>query len=214
MSATDIQPEAHTPAYQPAEQLDPRIRRTQKLLQQALDKLIKTKDFDKISVQDITEAATLNRATFYDHYADKFALLECMVANQFNDLLVQRAVTFDGTCVTALRAIVLGVCDYLASTPRLVNCERQRQMEPHLEAAVITVVKNMVLDGLRRHPVPGLVSPEMAAAAASWAIYGSAKEWLRTPNRCPAEHTADLVLTLVARILAPVETAQLIPHHT
>ena len=54
--------------------VDPRIRRTRQLLQQALAKLLETKEFEKISVQDITEAATLNRATFYDHYGDKFAL--------------------------------------------------------------------------------------------------------------------------------------------
>ena len=62
------------------EQFDPRVRRTRQLLQQALDKLLQTKDFENISVQDIAEAATVNRATFYDHFADKFALLEYSVA--------------------------------------------------------------------------------------------------------------------------------------
>ena len=56
--------------------LDPRIRRTRQLLQDALRKLLDQKGFDDITVQDITEAATLNRATFYAHYPDKFALLE------------------------------------------------------------------------------------------------------------------------------------------
>ena len=59
---------------------DPRIRRTRKLLQGALATLMQTKSFDEISVQDITEAATVNRATFYDHYTDKFALMEAMIA--------------------------------------------------------------------------------------------------------------------------------------
>lgn len=72
--------------------VDPRIRRTRKLLQQALGKLLETKDFDTISVQDITDAATLNRATFYDHYADKSALLECMVGSRFLELLAEREV--------------------------------------------------------------------------------------------------------------------------
>ena len=57
------------------ETVDPRIRRTRQLLQQALEKLLETKEFDKISVQDIADQATVNRATFYDHYADKSALL-------------------------------------------------------------------------------------------------------------------------------------------
>src|SRR5476651_1713408 len=113
------------------ETVDPRIKRTRVLLQQALGKLLESKDFDKISVQDIAEGATVNRATFYDHYTDKFALLECMVGTRFGELLEVRGVVFAGGCSSALRGIVLGVCDYLAGVPKL-ECERQLQMEPHL----------------------------------------------------------------------------------
>src|ERR1700691_5672448 len=110
------------------ETVDPRMRRTRVLLQQALAKLLETKEFHKISVQDIAEAATVNRATFYDHYTDKFSLLECMVGSRF-----------EGGCSSALRAIVQGVCDYLATAPG-AECVRQL---PHMEAAVIAVVRNM-----------------------------------------------------------------------
>jgi AcrR family transcriptional regulator len=181
------------------ETLDPRIRRTRLLLQQALGKLLETKEFENISVQDITEAATLNRATFYDHYPDKFALLECMVATRFDELLAERGVSFDGTCPTALKAMVLGVCDYLASMPR-VDCERQRQLEPHMESAVIAVVRRMILDGLKRHPVENGASPEIIAATVSWAIYGAAKEWVRTPQRCCSERIVDTIQALVSPI--------------
>ena len=142
--------------------VDPRVRRTRQLLCEALAKLLETREFEKISVQDITEAATLNRATFYDHYTDKFALLESMVAARFHGLLAQRGVQFDGTCTGALKALALGLCDYLASTPGIA-CERRRQMEPHLESAVIEVVQGMILDGLSRHPARGRVSPRMVA---------------------------------------------------
>jgi AcrR family transcriptional regulator len=184
-----------------SETLDPRIRRTRLLLQQALGKLLEKKEFENISVQDITEAATLNRATFYDHYADKFALLECMVASRFHELLAERGVTFNGQCSSALKAIVLGVCDYLASMPRL-DCERQRQMEPHMESAVIAVVRRMILDGLKQHPVENTASPEIIAAAVSWAIYGAAKEWVRTPERCCSETIVETIQALVAPIFS------------
>ena len=59
---------------------DPRIRRTRHLLQGALGKLMQSKNIEEISVQDITDAATVNRATFYDHYTDKYALLDALVA--------------------------------------------------------------------------------------------------------------------------------------
>jgi AcrR family transcriptional regulator len=40
------------------------------LLQQALEKLLEKEDFERISVQDIAEIATVNRVTCYDHYTD------------------------------------------------------------------------------------------------------------------------------------------------
>jgi AcrR family transcriptional regulator len=174
------------------------------LLQQALGKLLETKEFEKISVQDIAEAATLNRATFYDHYPDKFALLECMVAGRFHELLAARGVVFNAGCGSALKGIILGVCDYLAGMPRL-ECERQRQMEPHLESSVIAVVRRLLLNGLKQHRAASTVPAEMAATTASWAIYGAAKEWVHTPQRCASEEIVEMVMLLVSPILARME---------
>jgi len=183
------------------ESVDPRIRRTRVLLQQALSKLLDSKEFDKISVHDIAEAATVNRATFYDHYTDKFALLECMVGTRFGELLAARGVCFDGGCSSALRGMVQGVCDYLAGAPGM-ECERQLQMEPHMESAVIAVVRGMLLRGIQRHPPPEDVTPEMLAATLSWAIYGAAKEWLRTPGRCSADEVVEQVMSLVQPVFS------------
>src|SRR3984885_7460108 len=105
--------------------IDPRIRRTRQLLHHALEKLLKEKDFEKISVQDIADTATVNRVTFYDHFPDKFALLECVVGSRFNELLAKREVKFDGTCSSALTGIVLAVGDYLAGTAWLESNREQ-----------------------------------------------------------------------------------------
>ncbi|MBV8968878.1 MAG: TetR/AcrR family transcriptional regulator, partial [Verrucomicrobia bacterium] len=184
--------------------VDPRIRRTRLLLQQALEKLLKVKRFEELSIQDIADAATVNRATFYDHYPDKFALLECLVATQFNALLAARGVNFDSTCSSALRGIVLGVCDFLLGAPG-IGCSAERRVEePHLESAIIAVVRRMFLEGLHAHPPAGDLSPEMVASAASWAIYGAAKEWLKTPGRSSSEEAAEAVLALVSPMLHSV----------
>lgn len=58
---------------------DMRIRRTYKLLSNALIKLLKEKSFEKITVIDICEEAMVHRATFYTHFEDKYQLLKyCM----------------------------------------------------------------------------------------------------------------------------------------
>ncbi len=54
---------------------DLRVRRTRKLLQQALIQLTIEKGFADVTVRDITERAMVNRATFYRHYVDKYDLL-------------------------------------------------------------------------------------------------------------------------------------------
>jgi AcrR family transcriptional regulator len=180
--------------------LDPRIRRTRLLLQEALVRLLRKKGFDAISVQDIAEEATINRATFYAHYPDKYALLECVTASRFFALLEERGARFDGACSEALKAIVLGVCDYLVEM-RQVDCENHRQTEPHMESAMIAVIRKMLSDGLRQHPPAGDRSPELLAAAASWAIFGGAKQWASGSDRVRAEQVVGQIVDLVSPIL-------------
>src|ERR1700738_4188050 len=168
------------------ERLDPRIRRTRQLLQDALRRLLEQKEFDKITIQDITEAATLNRATFYAHYPDKFKLLEELIRVSFLQLLAQRNVRFDGTCSSAFQAIILAVCDYLAELQKS-HSSKQHQFEPFVEATVIDQIRVVLLDGFRYPPLERRIPPEMIAATASWAIYGAVKQWVNTPDRVSAE---------------------------
>jgi AcrR family transcriptional regulator len=180
------------------ETVDPRIRRTRQLLQNALEKLLETKEFEKISVQDIADLATVNRATFYDHYNDKSALLVAMVGCRFHQLLAEREVQFDGTCASALKALVLAVAEYVT---RMQGSGGTREIEPHMESAMIAVVRRLLMEGLAKHPRQDGIAVELVAAAASWAIYGAVKEWARTPERDPADRLAATVMTMVAPIL-------------
>jgi AcrR family transcriptional regulator len=181
---------------------DPRMRRTRQLLQGALRTLMQSKSFDEIAVQDIAEAATVNRATFYDHYADKYALLEAMVASGFHTLLHERNVSYDGTCPSAVRALILATCDYLTHThTSRTECQRQSAFQPLIEAALTTAIRRVLMEGMPKSGSPSGPPPEMIATAASWAIYGAVKEWFSTPGRPPAEEVIPLVMQLIIPIL-------------
>lgn len=65
---------------------DPRILRTHRLLRDALFSLLYDNSFDSITIQDITERATLNRGTFYLHYSSKANLLDQSIGDIFNEL--------------------------------------------------------------------------------------------------------------------------------
>lgn len=178
--------------------IDPRVRRTRQMLEQSLELLLMKQEFEKISVSDIAEAATLNRATFYAHFVDKFDLLQSMVAVRFQDLILSRGVIFDGTCASALYSVALAVCDFLADIP---YCSEQRQVAQHLELAMVGIVRSMLGEGINKHPPKADVDPDMVAAALAGAIYGSAKQWVRTANRAPAEEVAKTVMKLLTPIL-------------
>jgi AcrR family transcriptional regulator len=183
---------------------DPRIRRTRQLLQGALRTLLQTRSFEEISVQEIAEAATVNRATFYDHYTDKFALLDAMVAGGFHQLLHERNVQFDPGCPARAAVLITTVCDYLILSHEGNNCTSQSPFEPLIDAAIIGAIRRVLANGLqgpKQPDQPSSLSAEMASAAASSAIYGAARTWFRSQDRPTVEAITPRILALVFPIL-------------
>lgn len=178
-----------------AENTDPRVLRSRQMLMESLLRLLTRKEFDDISIQEIADEATLNRATFYLHYPDKNALLQAMTAARFRDLIARRGLSFTN-CDGALRAIALGVCDYLAETS---GCPGQLAKMP-LEGSIIPVVEDMFQEGAAKHAMAPGIDPKLLATAAAWAIFGAARRWHQTPDRVPAEEMAAKIEAMVKPI--------------
>jgi AcrR family transcriptional regulator len=175
---------------------DPRILRSRRMLMEALVRLLMQKEFEDISVQEIADEATLNRATFYLHYPDKNALLQAMTESRFRDLIERRGITFTD-CNGALRAIALGVCDYLAES---TGCPSQLARIP-LEGSIIPVVEEMFKQGLALHGTAPGADAAMLATTAAWAVFGAARRWFQTPNRLPTEEMAARIEAMVSPVL-------------
>src|ERR1700746_4124544 len=178
------------------ENTDPRVLRSRQMLMESLSKLLIRKEFDDISIQEIADEATLNRATFYLHYPDKNALLQAVTGARFRDLIARRGLSFTN-CDGALRAIALGVCDYLAES---TSCPTQ--LAPMaLEGSIIPVLEGMFKEGLALHGTAPGVDTALLAATAAWPVFGAARRWFQTPNRIPAEEMAARIETMVRPIL-------------
>jgi AcrR family transcriptional regulator len=166
------------------------------MLMDALARLLMKKEFEDVSVQEIADEATLNRATFYLHYADKNALLQAMTESRFRKLIERRAITFTD-CNGALRAIALGVCDYLVES---TSCPTQLSRMA-LEGSIIPIVEDMFKEGLAHHGLAPGADAELLATTAAWAVFGAARRWFQTPDRIPAEEMAARIETIVSRVL-------------
>lgn len=64
-----------------------RVRRTQKLLREALVDLIEERGFEALTVGEIAERAMVSRAAFYRNYHDKYDLVEQIFAEAMSALL-------------------------------------------------------------------------------------------------------------------------------
>lgn len=67
--------------------VDRRVRRTRRLLHDALKQLVLEASYENITIQDITDRADLSRATFYLHYKDKDELLAESLETMFDELV-------------------------------------------------------------------------------------------------------------------------------
>src|SRR6266702_3071620 len=64
-----------------------RVRRTQKLLREALIELIEERGFEALTIGEITERAMVSRAAFYRNYQDKYDLVEQIFEEAMRALL-------------------------------------------------------------------------------------------------------------------------------
>ena len=65
---------------------DRRVRRTKKLLTQALTELLQKKQVNEITVKELTDLADMNRGTFYMYYRDIFDMLDKIEDELFQKL--------------------------------------------------------------------------------------------------------------------------------
>ena len=63
----------------PQNDLDRRVQKTRKLLQDALIELVAEKGYESVSIQEILDRANVGRSTFYSHFQDKNQLLHSIL---------------------------------------------------------------------------------------------------------------------------------------
>ena len=61
---------------------------TKKKIAKAFKQLLKTEQFDKISVRKIMEVADIRRQTFYDHFLDKYDLLSWIFVTELQEQII------------------------------------------------------------------------------------------------------------------------------
>jgi len=170
---------------------DPRILRTRQLIVDAFISLTSEKDFNQITVRDIAEKATINRATFYAHFEDKFELLHSTITNTFTDKLKKRINNHGGFNEEVLANIFLAMCDHhkelsdlchkgYNSLGAIIESKIKEELQKLIADLVLKETKNTILIGDKQ-----LVTT--LSTILSWGIYGATYTWNNNGRPISAE---------------------------
>lgn len=138
-------------------------------MQEALLGLIREQRFEDITVQDITERAGLNRATFYLHYRDKDELLT-QIMKEALDALEAQARQRDDPAESVHEAIV-GWFQHAAAYPELYHLVLGRNDRASFLVQVRTHIEQLMTHGeeqrhgTRRSGVPAAMRLRFQASA-------------------------------------------------
>ncbi len=178
---------------------DPRVIRTRRLLQDAFASLIQEKNFESITVRDITERATVNRATFYAHFADKFEILESKLTESFMTIINRRISGHEILNEETIRSIFLAVCDFHENLSTM--CKRSyKPLGPVFEIQIKEKIQTVLLSFIDKDRA--LSSPDAqlintASIMLSWGMYGAAYAWNNEGRRLNAESFVKQTMPLV-----------------
>lgn len=168
---------------------DRRIRRTKKLLKQALAQLMDEKDFKDITVKDITERADLNRGTFYLHYTDTYDILnkiEDEILKNIQNMIDQNIekTNASDSVIPALKPIA----EYIMENADICRC----LINNKASVDFIEKFQNLIYDNCsdiikRRHNVKDSKQNEFYLSFITLGIIGMVKKWLETKPMVSAE---------------------------
>lgn len=172
-------------------QQDLRMIKTKEALFDALGRLLREKEFDRITVSDIVKEAGITRKTFYNHYQDKIEMVQ-----DYQKTLIGKIIQLknshpdlDQDGYVALFRL-FQEDDTLAGLLSLTSSE---DMQSLLRQTILQNWKNEInSDGRIIDPLVA----EYQAVLIMNAIFGIVQHWLTAGRRVPPEKMAEIVTQL------------------
>lgn len=196
------------------EKQDRRVRRTHKLLGDALIALAIERGYDSVTIKDITERADVAYVTFFRHYRDKDELLQKRLKEMFDEL--EAIIHQDDRASEGLQLFT-----YVQQHHRLFRM----LLESQGTQRVVKQLRGWLVQNLITHCRPLLsrsatiVPPEVVANHVAVSLFGLLEWWLDSHMAFPPEQMAQIYkkLILIPTCLAdddesiPLPAASLLP---
>jgi AcrR family transcriptional regulator len=174
---------------------DRRVKRTQRLLAQALIQATLEKGYEAVTIRDITERADVGYATFFRHYPDKDSLLEDVLEVVWDELLqLLQPQHTNPDALTVGKLLFEYVQDHSEVCRVLLSSRGSKALvQRMIEAGTRTMLE-------QNTPLEGSVVPaEIAAHHLVVSSIALIQWWLDRDMPYPPEHMGVIYHELIAR---------------
>lgn len=176
-----------------------RVMITKRLISEALLKMLKTRNINKISIRELCQIAGINRTTFYNHYGSQYDVLneiaETYIQNTsftvINDLAAGKNID---ECLTRILQYIKDNIEFIKLVINLENYDLISRIKISLPQFDHMVIKHL----------PEKLDLKEKKAIASYVQYGTVrllKEWILTDCLESPEEQAKLILKMAGRTI-------------
>lgn len=174
------------------EKIDRRIRRSQRLLMDALVALSLEKSYDAVTIRDITERADVSYSTFFRHFPEKDALLAALLKSVVDDFKQLINHNPDRSPEAEGALIFHYVQQQQAFFRVLFSSQGTSRVLDDVQHAIVA-------DVLHTFPAGGLVPPEIVANHLVMSILALIRWWLDHDLPYPVERMAAIYSRLIVQ---------------
>ena len=174
------------------------------LLAESFKKLARTRPSEKITIREITDEAGVIRPTFYNHFQDKYELLEWIIKRELIDPI--EPLLDNGMLKEALILPLTTMEKDKAFYTRAVNLEGQNSFSETLKKSIA----EMALSRLNRKKIDELLPYKDWLTAERVADYFSATlcyaviEWVKDDMRVPMNELVDIFIYVASHSLTDI----------
>ncbi len=185
---------------------DRRVRKSKRAIKQAFIQLLKENNLDRITIQQISDLADVNRGTFYLNYEDKYALLDEMENEQIEkikefvdirkmDLSTKTSDRFiEDFANKIIKNVITHIEHNIEFYQVILNLERKSQIEEQLADIVRSNIKHLIGNKDNVFGIPENYYLSYVVGS----MMSMIKYWVSDENRVSVEELVNYVSTIAS----------------
>ncbi len=181
---------------------DRRILRTKEAINRAFLEVFSEKEFDRITINDISERANVNRGTIYLHYTDKYDLLNRCIDDHLDKMISSCTLTKfiqekveENEAIEALKSLFNYIQENFLFFSSMLSSQKTSVFRERIQKTLTSSIQEKIdMQGINQG-----MDKELIIQFTATAFVGTLEWWIMNQMPHPPEYMADQVWTLFER---------------